>query len=143
MINAVLTVKFRKGKIPTVPRSSPGGAWLFRWRGSRGARGLFFATAAFAFVTAILPHPPDVPGNPSDKLQHITAFAVLALLGSFAYPRASVWRLVVGLSLFGAIIELVQAIPMLHRDSDVMDWLADTAAVLAVMLVLAIVRRRR
>jgi VanZ family protein len=113
------------------------------WCGSRTARRLFFAAAAFAFVMAALPHPPDIPGNPNDKLQHVAAFATLALLGSFAYPRAAVWRLVVGLSLFGAFIEVVQAIPVLHRDSDIMDWLADTAAVMAVVLILAIVRLRR
>jgi hypothetical protein len=38
--------------------------------------------------------------------------------------------------LFGAVIEVVQAIPMLHRDSDVMDWIADTAAVLVVLLLI-------
>ena len=45
-------------------------------------------------------------------------------------------RLLVGLSLFGAAIEVVQAIPALHRDSDVSDWLADTIAAVAVVLLL-------
>ena len=56
------------------------------WRGSGVARALFWAAAAFAFVMAVLPHPPNIPGNPNDKLQHIAAFATLALLGSFAFP---------------------------------------------------------
>jgi len=38
------------------------------------------------------------------------------------------------LSLFGAFIELVQAIPVLHRDSDVLDWVADTVAASLVLL---------
>jgi hypothetical protein len=42
--------------------------------------------------------------------------------------------LLAGLSLFGAFIEVVQAIPELHRDSDVLDWLADTVAVAVVLL---------
>ena len=83
---------------------------------------------------AILPHPPEVPGQPNDKVQHIIAFATLAALGSFAYPRSGFLKLLGGLSLFGAFIELVQAIPALHRDSDVLDWLADTAAVASVLL---------
>ena len=113
---------------------------LADWRASRTARAVFWATACFSFVMAILPQPPELPGHPNDKLEHIAAFTTLALLGSFAYPRALFARLLIGLSLFGAFIEVVQAIPALHRDSDVWDWVADTAAVLVVLL---IVRWRR
>lgn len=108
---------------------------LADWRASRSARSIFWAAASFAFVMAVLPHPPEVPGHPNDKVQHIAAFATLALLGSFAYPRAALIRLLLWLSLFGAFIEVVQAIPALQRDSDVLDWLSDTAAVAAVLLV--------
>ena len=83
---------------------------------------------------AVIPHPPEVPGEPNDKVQHIIAYATLAFLGAFAYPRAALLRLLGALSLFGAFIEVVQAIPALHRDSDVLDWLADTAAVLVMLL---------
>ena len=82
---------------------------------------------------AILPHPPEVPGEPNDKVQHIAAFATLALLGSFAYPKMSLVRLLALLSAFGALIEVVQAIPVLHRDSDILDWIADTTAVVVVL----------
>lgn len=107
---------------------------LAQWRSGRTARSIFWAAACFALVMAVLPHPPEVPGHPSDKVQHIAAFATLALLGSFAYPRAALTKLLLWLSLFGAFIEVVQAIPALHRDSDVLDWLADTAAVGTVLL---------
>lgn len=93
---------------------------------------LFWAAALLAFVMAVLPHPPHVPAN--DKVQHMAAFATLGLLGSFAYPRLSTLRLLIGLSLFGALIEVVQAIPALHRDSDPLDWLADTIACAIVLL---------
>ena len=102
---------------------------------------LFWAAALFAFVMAVLPHPPRLPGNPSDKVQHVIAFATLGLLGGFAYPRAQAVRLAVGLSLFGALIELVQAIPALNRDSDVIDWIADTAA--SAIALVAVRRLRR
>jgi VanZ family protein len=108
---------------------------LVEWRASRTARSIFWAAACFAFIMAVLPHPPEVPGHPNDKVQHIAAFATLALLGSFAYPRTSLAKLLLWLSLFGAAIEVVQAIPALHRDSDVRDWLADTIAVAVVLLV--------
>jgi VanZ family protein len=107
---------------------------LGRWRASRPARALFWAAACFAFAMAVVPHPPQIPGEPNDKVQHIAAFATLAWLGSFAYPRTALVRLLAGLSLFGAFIEVVQAIPALHRDSDVLDWLADTVAVVVVLL---------
>ena len=95
---------------------------------------LFWGAATFAFVMAVLPHPPQVPGAPSDKVQHIAAFATLGLLGAWAYRTTSPLRLVIWLSLFGGFIELVQAIPALHRDSDALDWLADTAAAATVLL---------
>jgi H+/gluconate symporter-like permease len=94
---------------------------------------LFWAAALFTFVMAVLPHPPQV-GN--DKLQHMAAFATLGLLGSLAYRRLSALHLLVGLSLFGAFIEVVQAIPALHRDSDPLDWVADTFACAAIVIAL-------
>jgi VanZ family protein len=108
---------------------------LSGWQASRTVRALFWAAAIFAFVMAVLPHPPEVPGHPNDKVQHITAFAMLALLGSFAYPATALIQLLIRLSLFGAAIEVVQAIPVLHRDSDVLDWMADTVAVAVVLLI--------
>jgi hypothetical protein len=83
---------------------------------------------------AVIPHPPEVPGEPNDKVQHIIAFATLSVLGTFAYPATALLQLLLRLSLFGAAIEVVQAIPALHRDSDVVDWFADTLAVAAVLL---------
>lgn len=101
---------------------------------------LFWAAAVVALTMALIPHPPPLPGNPSDKLQHMTAFATLAVLGSFAYRRVSTLWLLAGLSLFGALIEIAQAIPALHRDCDPLDWVADTVAAGVVLLV---VRWRR
>lgn len=96
---------------------------------------IFWTAACFAFVMAVVPHPPEVPGEPNDKVQHIIAFATLAVLGTFAYPATALLQLLLRLSLFGALIEVVQAIPALHRDSDILDWLADTAAVILVLLI--------
>ena len=87
---------------------------------------------------AVLPHPPKLPGHPSDKLQHIVAFLVLAVLGRLAYPQLKKRELLFGLMAFGALIEMVQAIPSLHRDSDPFDWLADTAAAFTVFLIISI-----
>ena len=100
----------------------------------RALSAIFWAAILFTFVMAVMPHPPRLPGEPSDKVQHIIAFATLGLLGALAFPTRSIARLAIWLSLFGALIELVQAIPVLHRDSDILDWLADTLAVAAALL---------
>ena len=104
--------------------------------GLRWVRALFWAAALFALVMALLPHPPHFEGEPSDKVEHAVAFATLGLLGTFAFPRLSWLRLLVGLSAFGALIEFAQAIPFVHRDSDPLDWLADTIACTLVLIAL-------
>ena len=106
-------------------------------------RALFWLLALFALVMALVPHPPEVPGNPSDKVQHIVAFATLSLVGSIAYSRVKPLALLIALSLFGAFIEIAQAIPALHRDSDPLDWAADTFACAVVLLLVAWSRGRR
>ena len=101
-------------------------------------RFLFWAATAFAFVMAVIPHPPKLPGEPSDKVQHIVAFLVLAALGWWAYPKVRKRELLLGLAGFGAFIEIVQAIPAIHRDSDPYDWIADVAAALTVFVIIAL-----
>lgn len=103
----------------------------------------FWAAAVFAFVMAVVPHPPELPGEPNDKIQHILAFATLGFLAGWAYARTSSWRLFAGLSLYGALIEAVQAIPPLNRDSDIKDWIADTVACGLVLLMVAWFRSRQ
>ena len=111
-------------------------------RRARILRAAFWAAAIFAFIMAVLPHPPQLPGAPSDKIQHIAAFLVLGALASFAYPRTSPVYLATGLSVFGAAIEVVQLIPSLHRDGDPIDWIADTAAAGLMLIVLHWLRGR-
>jgi peptidoglycan/LPS O-acetylase OafA/YrhL len=101
-------------------------------------RFVFFGAVLFAMVMASLPHPPQIPGQPSDKVQHIIAFAVLTLLARLAYPEAKRWRLFASLAVLGALIELVQTVPALHRDPSVLDWLADCGAVGVVMGIMAL-----
>ncbi len=99
---------------------------------------LFWAAAAFAFVMAVLPHPPTVPGRPSDKVEHVVAFVVLAVLGRLAYPDTKKRYLLLGLAAFGAVIELVQGLPFVGRDRDPLDWIADVGASLIVFAAVAL-----
>lgn len=108
----------------------------------RALRLAFWAAAVFAFVMAILPHPLRIPGEPSDKVQHVAAFVTLGVLSKLAYPASSPLQLAIRLSLFGAAIELVQAIPALNRDSSVLDWIADTIACGLVLVGVSWWRRR-
>jgi VanZ family protein len=103
---------------------------------------LFWSALVFAFVMAVLPHPPRLPGAPSDKIQHILAFSVLSTLAPLAYPRARLLGIALGLSAFGVLIEVVQAFPALHRDASVLDWLADSAAIAVVLGLVALIRLR-
>ena len=104
---------------------------------------LFWLALAFTLTMAWLPHPPSVPGSPNDKIQHIAAFTCLSLAGAVAFPDFPLARLGERLSFLGAIIEVVQSIPALHRDCDVRDWIADTIAVVIVLLAVAAFRRSR
>jgi len=93
----------------------------------------FWAAMIFSFVMAVLPQPPHLPGDPSDKILHILAFGVLAALAPLAYRAAPLLRIGLLLSAFGALIEVVQTIPELHRDAELVDWAADTAALAAML----------
>ena len=102
---------------------------------------LLVLATVFAVTMALLPHPPHV-GAP-DKIQHMTAFGTITILYCAAFPRQSLLRIGERLSFLGALIEVFQSIPSLHRDCDVMDWIADTAVIIGVLVVVRIVRGRR
>jgi VanZ family protein len=91
-------------------------------------RRAFFVCAAFAFVMALLPKPPTLPLEPGDKIQHMMAFATLGGLAAAGWRERRLVVLFAWLAAFGAAIELFQAIPALHRDAELLDWLADMAA---------------
>lgn len=90
----------------------------------------FLLAAGVSFVMAVLPKPPALPGEPPDKVLHILAFSALGGLAAVAFPRRSVAQLLLALTLFGGLIEAVQAIPALNRDSEFLDLLADSLAAL-------------
>ncbi len=104
---------------------------------------LFWAALVFAVVMAVLPKPPALPIDRfGDKFEHMLAFAVLTALAGIAFPRFPLARIAERLSFLGALIEVVQSIPALHRDCDIRDWIADTVAIVVVAGVGALGRRR-
>ncbi len=109
--------------------------WLFRIA--------LFGAVAFAVTMALLPKPPETPIDPfGDKFAHMLAFATMALLAALAYPRMRLVRIGERLSFLGALVEVLQSIPALHRDCDIRDWVADTLAIVVVLAIVATIRRR-
>jgi VanZ family protein len=113
-------------------------------RFERFARLLFWLALAGAVVLALMPQPPQLPTDRfGDKFNHMLAFATLAALAALGWPRAERLRVVERLSFLGALIEVAQAMPVLHRDCDIRDWAADTVAIVVVTVLFALLRPRR
>lgn len=106
------------------------------------AAGLFWLAAAFTLVVALLPEPlTPLPFEAGDKVQHMLAFAVLSVLAAAAFPRRRLLELFAAMALLGGLIEVLQMIPALHRDAEVLDWVADCAASLAALVIWFAARR--
>ncbi|WP_254912864.1 VanZ family protein [Novosphingobium sp. B 225] len=102
---------------------------------------VFWLAMAFTLVMALLPQSPSVPFKSSDKVQHMVAFAALSLLACFAFPGQRLRTLFVSLASLGGAIEILQMIPVLHRDAEFADWLADCFAIALVMGIAGLGRR--
>lgn len=108
---------------------------------SRLSRALFWPALIFALAMAVLPKPPQLPGpDLGDKIQHMLAFFTLTVLAGVGWPRTRLSKAALYLSLVGAGIEVVQAIPALHRDSDWRDWVADSLAIFVALLPVTVFR---
>lgn len=95
---------------------------------SRAARVVFWFAVAFAMWAA------TVSGGfgfweMADKMQHAITFLAITSLAIVGYPRVPLWTIWAGLSAFGGAIELIQMIPALGRDANLMDFIADVAAI--------------
>ena len=93
----------------------------------------FLAALVFTFYSAVIPPTHAVQLVPWDKAEHFIAFYGLTGLAVAAFPRRSPIGLAALLSAFGALIEVVQGLPIVHRDQDFWDWVADTLAIIAAL----------
>lgn len=101
---------------------------------SKLARLAFWPALAFALFMAVVSKPPTLPiDSLGDKFAHMLSFFTLTVLAGTGWPRKSLLRAAMSLSVVGAGIEVMQAIPQLHRDSDWRDWVADSLAILVAM----------
>ncbi|RYD99286.1 MAG: hypothetical protein EOP61_14710 [Sphingomonadales bacterium] len=103
---------------------------------------VFWTVLAFVYAIAIMPSPDAPDLGAGDKVNHIAAFLTLSFLGRAGYRFRPVWQLAIGLSLFGALIELTQSIPILRRDGNISDWAADSAAIIVALAISLACERR-
>ena len=103
----------------------------------------FWLALAFACFMAFDPKPPHLGiEQMGDKFAHVVAFTVLTVLAQLAFTATPRWRIAERLSFVGALIEVVQNIPALHRDCDIKDWIADTVVIVIVTAAFVIADRR-
>ncbi len=102
----------------------------------------FWGAVLVTIVGAVTPPAQMIDIIPWDKASHFLAFYSLTLLGVAAFPRQRPFVIGGALSVFGALIEVVQATPLVHRDADWRDWVTDTIAIVAVLAPMALVRWR-
>jgi VanZ family protein len=114
-----------------------GGGFALRWR----PRLLFWGTLAFTLVRALWPDPftEDTVGR-WDKVVHALAFYVLSLLAAMAFSRRPLLAVAGALLAFGGLIEVLQAIPALHRDSSWGDLIADVTGITLALTPIALMR---
>jgi VanZ family protein len=97
---------------------------------------------AVAYVAAILPQQDAPHLGGTDKTDHMAAFFTIAVLMRLAYPKRGLLALFAPIALFGGFIEVSQMVPVIHRDAEWSDWLADMVAALAGLLVAWLPARR-
>ena len=95
----------------------------------------FWLALLFAYVDAILPSNHAINLSLWDKINHMAAFFAITFLARAAYPRIPIFRLFVMMAAFGALIELSQAVPFIHRDAEWDDWFADLIATVVGLIV--------
>jgi len=102
----------------------------------------FWAAAAAVLFVALMPAR-DAPELGWDKLMHFLAFSALTTIALLGYGRSRPLLIGALMSGFGALIEVLQGLPLFHRDASVADWIADTLAVITVLTGAWIVSRVR
>jgi hypothetical protein len=99
------------------------------------ARLVFWLACAAGLYFALTPDlGPELPPGPYDKIEHFIGFYALAVSGLLAFPQSRRRWLFAGLLAFGGAIEILQMIPVLHRDAEWGDLIADAMGIGAALL---------
>ena len=90
---------------------------------------VFLGAVAFTLYAALAPGDDTAGLIPWDKAKHFIVFYGLTFLATMALPKSRWWKIGVVLLGFGIAIELLQALPIIGRDCDVFDVVADTCGI--------------
>lgn len=89
----------------------------------------FLGAVAFTLYAALAPGDDTAGLIPWDKAKHFIVFYGLTFLASVALPRSRPWKIGTVLLGFGVAIEILQGLPIVGRDADVFDIVADTLGI--------------
>lgn len=78
-----------------------------------------------------------------DRVEHMAVAWLIVGLSLVAFPRVRLWTPALAFTAFGALIELVQASPLVVGGAEVGDVVADAAGALAATLPMWLARYRR
>jgi len=90
---------------------------------------VFVAATVFTLYAALAPGDDTQGLIPWDKAKHFIVFYGLTFLAAVALPRSRWWKIAVVLLGFGVGIEILQGLPIVGRDADIFDVVADTCGI--------------
>jgi len=98
---------------------------------------IFYTAVMIGCVMAFSPAETGLQPALNDKFLHTTGFMIMALLAHMAHPNTPLLRLIIGLSLLGMAIELIQAC-LPYRDFSLWDWCADVLGIVLYFQIIAL-----
>lgn len=90
---------------------------------------VFVAAVVFTLYAALAPGDDTKGLIPWDKAKHFIVFYGLTFLATMALPKSRYWKIGVVLLAFGIGIEILQGLPIVGRDADIFDIVADTLGI--------------
>lgn len=106
------------------------------------ARAVFAAALILAFAVAVSPAAVGNCSGNFDKIAHGMAFYGLSLLGALCLPRIKLGVLAALMVTYGALIEVVQGLPMVGRDASGGDLIADALGMIMALMPIVVARFR-
>lgn len=90
---------------------------------------VFVAAVVFTLYAALAPGDDTAGLIPWDKAKHFIVFYGLTFLAAMALPKSRWWKIAAVLLVFGIAIEILQGLPIVGRDADVFDIVADALGI--------------
>ena len=104
---------------------------------------LFYLTLAVVTALLLWPFAPTEPSwEYKDKVEHMTVFTILALLGGLSYQQ-SLKKVALGLVIYGMSTEILQGTLTTTRQASVADWLADCAGIAIGLAIYRMLKKRK